>query len=102
MRNPYDLWYIKALFGAVLVFDTVHQMLISHAREFSFVPFWIFVGMDVDLEDELVYWYIITNYGRPLELGNFVWYAFLSFTDRVLLIGMEYLGVCWCVLHFSG
>jgi hypothetical protein len=46
-----DLWYIKLLVAAVLVFDTIHQALISHT----------------------LYSYVISNFGDPQELGNLIW-----------------------------
>ncbi|KIM35753.1 hypothetical protein M413DRAFT_325932 [Hebeloma cylindrosporum] len=41
-----DSWPIKLLVGAVMTFDTVHQVLITHT----------------------VYWYTVTNWGNPPEL----------------------------------
>jgi len=46
-----DTWPIKILVGAVMVFDTIHQILISHA----------------------VYTYVIANYDDHAQLGNLVW-----------------------------
>ncbi|GLB41510.1 hypothetical protein LshimejAT787_1001100 [Lyophyllum shimeji] len=46
-----DTWPIKILVGAVMTFDTIHQILISHT----------------------VYTYVITNYDNPAHLGNLVW-----------------------------
>jgi len=46
-----DTWGLKALVGAVMCFDTIHQILISHT----------------------VYTYVITNYNNPAQLGSLVW-----------------------------
>ncbi|KAF8196892.1 hypothetical protein K438DRAFT_748607 [Mycena galopus ATCC 62051] len=46
-----DRWPLKLLVGAVLMFDTVHQALISHT----------------------LYTYLITNYDNAAELGQIVW-----------------------------
>ncbi|KAJ7493307.1 hypothetical protein B0H11DRAFT_956795 [Mycena galericulata] len=46
-----DNWPLKFLVGAVMVFDTVHQALISHT----------------------VYTYLITNYNNAAELKEIVW-----------------------------
>ncbi|KAF8159187.1 hypothetical protein B0H34DRAFT_393420 [Crassisporium funariophilum] len=46
-----DTWGIKGLVGAVMVFDTIHQALITHT----------------------VYTYTITNWGNPAELERLVW-----------------------------
>ncbi|KAF7356994.1 hypothetical protein MVEN_01036000 [Mycena venus] len=46
-----DRWPLKLLVGAVMLFDTVHQALISHT----------------------VYTYLITNYNNGTELGQIVW-----------------------------
>ncbi|TFK29252.1 hypothetical protein FA15DRAFT_632122 [Coprinopsis marcescibilis] len=51
-----DVWYIKSLVGAVWLFDTVHQILISHT----------------------VYHYVISNYDNPSNLGNLVWSILLE------------------------
>ncbi|KAF6762825.1 hypothetical protein DFP72DRAFT_568807 [Ephemerocybe angulata] len=51
-----DVWYIKSLVGAVWLFDTTHQILISHT----------------------VYYYIVTNYGNPNSLGHLVWSILLE------------------------
>jgi len=48
---PTDAWYIKLLVAAVLTFDTVNQILITHA----------------------VYTYLVTNFGDVVQLGNIVW-----------------------------
>jgi len=48
---PTDAWYIKLLVPAVLAFDTVHQILITHS----------------------IYTYLVTNFGNVVELGNIVW-----------------------------
>jgi hypothetical protein len=48
---PTDVWYLKLLVAAVLTFDTVHQVLITHT----------------------VYTYLVTNFSNPVELGNLVW-----------------------------
>ncbi|KAF9465638.1 hypothetical protein BDZ94DRAFT_1253580 [Collybia nuda] len=46
-----DNWPLKSLVAAVMCFDTVHQMLISHT----------------------VYIYVITNFNNPAQLENLVW-----------------------------
>ncbi|KAJ6478518.1 hypothetical protein C8R47DRAFT_634464 [Mycena vitilis] len=46
-----DRWPLKLLVGAVMIFDTVHQALISHT----------------------VYTYLITNYNNSGELNQIVW-----------------------------
>ncbi|KAJ7132258.1 hypothetical protein C8R44DRAFT_871237 [Mycena epipterygia] len=46
-----DRWPLKLLVGAVMLFDTVHQALISHT----------------------VYTYLITNYNNAAELTQIVW-----------------------------
>ncbi|KDR81049.1 hypothetical protein GALMADRAFT_153413 [Galerina marginata CBS 339.88] len=46
-----DTWSLKALVGAVMFFDTVHQILITHT----------------------VYTYTVTNWGNPEQLGLIVW-----------------------------
>ncbi|KAJ7173650.1 hypothetical protein C8R46DRAFT_1083518 [Mycena filopes] len=46
-----DRWPLKFLVAAVMIFDTVHQALISHT----------------------VYTYLITNYNNSAELGDIVW-----------------------------
>lgn len=46
-----DPWTIKLLVAAVMTFDTVHQILITHT----------------------VYWYTVTNWGNPPELQTIVW-----------------------------
>ncbi|KIM83937.1 hypothetical protein PILCRDRAFT_818965 [Piloderma croceum F 1598] len=48
---PKDAWYLKLLVAAVLIFDTIHQMLITHT----------------------LYTYLVSNFDNPLELGNLVW-----------------------------
>ncbi|KAJ7638495.1 hypothetical protein FB45DRAFT_903044 [Roridomyces roridus] len=54
--GPTDVWYIKVLVAVVFVFDSVHQVLISHT----------------------VYWYVITNYSHPQELSRLVWSILLE------------------------
>ncbi|EAU84305.2 hypothetical protein CC1G_01301 [Coprinopsis cinerea okayama7 len=51
-----DVWYIKSLVGAVWMFDTIHQILISHT----------------------VYYYVITNYNNPSILNRLVWSILLE------------------------
>ncbi|KAF7309552.1 hypothetical protein MIND_00326100 [Mycena indigotica] len=46
-----DRWPLKLLVAAVMVFDTVHQGLISHT----------------------LYTYLVTNYDNPIELSQIVW-----------------------------
>ncbi|KIM39498.1 hypothetical protein M413DRAFT_446993 [Hebeloma cylindrosporum] len=46
-----DLWRIKLLVAAVVTFDTIHQILITHT----------------------VYWYNVTNWGNPPALELIVW-----------------------------
>ncbi|RDB27631.1 hypothetical protein Hypma_003292 [Hypsizygus marmoreus] len=46
-----DTWPLKTLVGAVMAFDTIHQILISHT----------------------VYTYVITNYNNPPQLDDLVW-----------------------------
>ncbi|KAF8638756.1 hypothetical protein AX17_001972 [Amanita inopinata Kibby_2008] len=46
-----DTWPIKTLVSAVMLFDTIHQILISHT----------------------VYTYLITNFGNTSQLQNLVW-----------------------------
>ncbi|KAG7087223.1 hypothetical protein E1B28_013205 [Marasmius oreades] len=46
-----DRWPLKTLVGAVILFDTIHQILVSHT----------------------IYTYVIVNYGKPLTLGVAVW-----------------------------
>ncbi|KAJ8515890.1 hypothetical protein ONZ45_g6753 [Pleurotus djamor] len=46
-----DGWLIKSLVTFVMIFDTIHQALISHT----------------------VYSYLVTNYGNPQQLGYLVW-----------------------------
>ncbi|KIM38949.1 hypothetical protein M413DRAFT_447593 [Hebeloma cylindrosporum] len=41
-----DTWLVKLLVGAVMLFDTIHQVLITHT----------------------VYWYTVTSWGKPPEL----------------------------------
>ncbi|KAF7982623.1 hypothetical protein HWV62_27041 [Athelia sp. TMB] len=48
---PKDPWHLKTLVAAVLISDTVHQILISHS----------------------IYTYLVTNFGNDVELGNIVW-----------------------------
>jgi hypothetical protein len=66
---PRDLWYIKSLVGAVFVFDTVHQILISHTREFFFPSFFILVLTGVGLiYSVLVHYYELreaARFGKP-------------------------------------
>ncbi|EGO01615.1 hypothetical protein SERLA73DRAFT_85396 [Serpula lacrymans var. lacrymans S7.3] len=50
-QYPNDTWYIKLLVAAVLVSDTIHQILISHT----------------------IYTYLVTNFGDPAALGDLVW-----------------------------
>jgi len=51
-----DAWYIRTLVGAVWVFETVHQLLISHT----------------------VYYYVITHYNQPATLDRIVWSILLE------------------------
>jgi len=51
-----DVWYIKALVASVFAFDTVHQILISHT----------------------VYYYLISNYDKPVVLADMVWSILLE------------------------
>ncbi|KDR83472.1 hypothetical protein GALMADRAFT_132917 [Galerina marginata CBS 339.88] len=51
-----DVWFIKALVGAICIFETIHQALISHT----------------------VYYYLITNYNNPGILNNIVWSILLE------------------------
>ncbi|OCH93576.1 hypothetical protein OBBRIDRAFT_832509 [Obba rivulosa] len=51
VRYPTDWWHMKLLVSAVWVFDTVHQVLITHT----------------------VYTYVITNFGNDMVLGTLVW-----------------------------
>ncbi|PFH45817.1 hypothetical protein AMATHDRAFT_71062 [Amanita thiersii Skay4041] len=46
-----DTWPIKSLVSAVMVFDTIHQALITHT----------------------LYAYLITNFGNPTALNTLVW-----------------------------
>ncbi|TFK75054.1 hypothetical protein BDN72DRAFT_832769 [Pluteus cervinus] len=46
-----DTWAVKSLVGAVMTFDTIHQVLISHS----------------------VYSYLVSYYGRPEKLQSLVW-----------------------------
>ncbi|KAF8649291.1 hypothetical protein AX16_005895 [Volvariella volvacea WC 439] len=46
-----DPWAVKLLVGAVMLFDSVHQALISHT----------------------VYTYLVTNFNDPTRLGTIVW-----------------------------
>ncbi|KAF8240251.1 hypothetical protein L208DRAFT_1449568 [Tricholoma matsutake] len=46
-----DSWPLKLLVSAVMAFDTIHQILISHT----------------------VYTYVITNYDNPSQLNDLVW-----------------------------
>ncbi|KAK2467379.1 hypothetical protein APHAL10511_000614 [Amanita phalloides] len=46
-----DTWPTKGLVSAVMLFDTIHQMLITHT----------------------VYTYVITYFGNYTQLGNLVW-----------------------------
>ncbi|KAL1732775.1 hypothetical protein EV714DRAFT_270403 [Schizophyllum commune] len=52
-RYGADVWYIKALVLLVFVFDTVHQILISHT----------------------VYFYVVSNYNNPGSLNNMTWFV---------------------------
>lgn len=55
--------------AAVLVFDTVHQLLITHTS--AYVD-----GMVIFRSAHLwlvVYTYLVTNFSDALELGNLVW-----------------------------
>ncbi|KAL1721397.1 hypothetical protein EV715DRAFT_288535 [Schizophyllum commune] len=61
-RYGADVWYIKALVLLVFVFDTVHQILISHT----------------------VYFYVVSNYNNPGSLNNMTWSILLE----VLFNGM--------------
>ncbi|KAF8974326.1 hypothetical protein BDZ97DRAFT_12638 [Flammula alnicola] len=56
IKYQQDVWYIKALVGAIWVFETIHQALISHT----------------------VYHYIITNYNNPRTLNDIVWSILLE------------------------
>ena len=75
-----DRWPLKATVAAVLLFDTVHQALISH---FGYV-------------------YIIKNFANPVALGNLEW----SLIIEVLFNGLTALLVqgfmTWRVWHVSG
>ncbi|KIM45957.1 hypothetical protein M413DRAFT_441013 [Hebeloma cylindrosporum] len=51
-----DAWYIRTLVGAVWLFETVHQLLISHT----------------------VYYYVITHYNHPATLDRIVWSILLE------------------------
>ncbi|KAF9468824.1 hypothetical protein BDZ94DRAFT_1152791, partial [Collybia nuda] len=66
-----DVWYIKSLVGAVWVFDTIHQGLISHT----------------------VYHYVITNYGKPAMLNNMVWYLEVLFNGFIGLLVQGFLAL---------
>jgi len=61
-RYPNDLWYIKLLVVVTMIFDTVHQILITH----------------------IVYFYLVTSYAYPQALGNLIW----SFTVQVVFNGV--------------
>jgi hypothetical protein len=51
IHYPSDPWYIKSLVGAVLLSDTCHQALITHAA----------------------YIYLVTDFANPEAAGNIVW-----------------------------
>ncbi|KAF8887393.1 hypothetical protein BD779DRAFT_1786229 [Infundibulicybe gibba] len=51
LTHQNDSWPIRYLVITVMLFDTIHQVLISHT----------------------VYTYLITNYGNVAELNNLVW-----------------------------
>jgi hypothetical protein len=54
--------------ASVLTFDTVHQMLITHASAYHLLQ------LDfLRINSAQVYTYLITNFGNALELGNLVW-----------------------------
>jgi hypothetical protein len=69
-----DRWGIKGVVGCVLVFDFIHQALISHT----------------------VYSYLVTSYNKPAELGNLVW----SILVEVIFNGLTALFVqCFLALR---
>ncbi|TRM68470.1 hypothetical protein BD626DRAFT_565306 [Schizophyllum amplum] len=55
-RYSTDVWYIKSLVLLAFVFDTVHQVLISHT----------------------VYYYVVSNYNNPGILLNMTWSILLE------------------------
>lgn len=56
--------------AAVMCFDTIHQMLISHTGK-------SYPANEIPANSPLVYVYVITNYNNPVQLQNLVWCAFL-------------------------
>ena len=54
--------------AAVLIFDTVHQMLITHTSASTKSSLTLFMANCFQ-----VYTYVITNFANPQELGNIVW-----------------------------
>ncbi|KAJ8520794.1 hypothetical protein ONZ45_g2450 [Pleurotus djamor] len=56
-----DMLHIKYLVAGVWVFDTIHQALITHT----------------------VYYYLVTHYAIPAELGKIVWQAQICSYDDV-------------------
>ncbi|KAI0749989.1 hypothetical protein C8Q80DRAFT_1269780 [Daedaleopsis nitida] len=80
--SPNDSMFIKSVVYSVLAFETFHTVLCMH------------IG----------YWYLATNYGNPVELGNGVWSvdmiplsaasvimsSQLFFVRRVYLFGPKY------------
>lgn len=57
-----DLWPTKLLVGAVMTFDTIHQVLITHT----------------------VYWYCVASWGNPTALQLIVW----SMRAQVIFSGL--------------
>ncbi|KAL1743913.1 hypothetical protein HDZ31DRAFT_83085 [Schizophyllum fasciatum] len=68
-RYGADVWYIKALVLLVFVFDTVHQMLISHT----------------------VYYYVVSNYNNPGILNNMTWCLEVLFNGMIGLLVQGFL-----------
>ncbi|KAJ8514860.1 hypothetical protein ONZ45_g7648 [Pleurotus djamor] len=72
-RYATDMWYIKYLVAGVWVFDTIHQALITHT----------------------VYYYLVTHYADPAELGKIVWsiLAEVLFNSLICLLVQGFLAM---------
>ncbi|KAK7023451.1 hypothetical protein VNI00_016757 [Paramarasmius palmivorus] len=68
---PSDPIRLKVMVGTTLVLDTTHQVMLCH----------------------LLYTYLITNYGKPVVLGELIWSILVRFhrVDRATLLGMAHL-----------
>lgn len=65
----YRLVWIQVI--ATFVFDTTHQILITHTGMTIFI--WLLLPLKIGQ----VYWYVVTNYANPAQLAIMIWWSFV-------------------------